>query len=87
MAMRKCDMPIMALLVWMLELFIITYIVQYTWNSVLVDKTTIPKKGEDGLATISWWQAFLISLSVKLMIWGSAGILPQLMGLPKMRLL
>lgn len=70
------DATLMMLIMWVVEILITTFLIQYAWNYVLVGKDN--KKGPalkaDSVNEISFMDAFLLSVSVKLLVFGMEGL-------------
>jgi len=66
----------MLLIMWAVEILITTFIIQYTWNFVLAgDKNPDGAALQDGAVnTITFWDAFLLSVSFKLLVFGLGGL-------------
>jgi len=71
------DPTLMYFVMWALEVLISTWVIQYTWNFVVAGKDNSKGKldTDAGVRDITFWEAFLVSLTIKLIIFGFSGFM------------
>lgn len=70
------DATLMFLIMWVVEILITTFIIQYAWNFVLAGDNNPegPAIAEGAVKPITFWDAFLLSVSVKVLLFGMSGL-------------